>query len=480
MNQSQPGAQARTLEPGQHPGHGSYPGAVSARVPRDSSWLRYARILWIAIVAPAYALWLSQGPAYVAELSQHPAGRDSSIATASLHLSIANLQRLHAWGLSLDVYVVGAVAVTVLFQLSYAAAGLLLFWRRADDRAAFFASFALLMLPFGFAPLTLGSLPPDWRWIIPAVGALGNGSLIFCGYVFPDGRFAPRWVRLLALALVAYSIVAAIVPAAQLDRSRLSLVIFLGFALSVLPVQAFRYRAISTATQRQQTKWVVLGMTVAVIGNIAARLLYETVLAPSWGADGLAYVIQVGLIMVAMLAIPFTVAFAILSSHLWDIDLVIHRTLLYGALSTLLAAIYAATVVVLQTVIHTFTAQQRPGPFVITASTLLVAALTNPLRRWLQAAIDRRFYRRNYRAERVLTTFAATMHREIELSQLGERLLTVIDETMQPSHMSLWLSSSREGRRDMRDMRDMRDIYDLPDTADERQDRQATHPAENG
>ncbi len=417
-------------------------------------WLRPARAIWLAIVVPAYALWLTQAPAYVAAVLRQPTADGSPTPIASVQLTLADLQWLHSWGLSHAVYAAGTIGVTFLFQLSYAAVGLLLFWRRADDRVAFFASFALMMLPFGFAPITLGALPPDWRWIIPVVGALGNGSLIFCGYVFPDGRFAPRWVRLLAAALVGYSIVAAFVPAAHLDRSPLSLLIFLGFALSVLPVQAYRYHAVSTPYQRQQTKWVVLGMTVGVVGNIAARALYALILVPQWSVSALAYVVQVTLIMVAMLAIPFTVGLAILASHLWDIDLVIQRTLVYSALSTLLAAIYAGTIVVLQTFIHAFTAQQRPGPFVIAASTLLVVVVTNPLRRWLQAVIDRRFYRRNYQAEHVLRAFADTLHSEIELSQLRERLLTVIEETMQPAHISLWLSPSAEGSRETR-QRDM-------------------------
>ena len=278
------------------------------------------------------------------------------------------------------------------------------------------------------------------------IAALGNGSLLMCGYLFPDGRFAPRWIRALALLLVIFCLVAAVVPAAQLDRSRLSLVIFLGFGLSVLPVQVYRYRAVSTPHQRQQTKWVVLGIIVGVVGNIAARTLDIVVLAPQWGASALAFGAEDGLVMLAMLAIPLAVGVAIFSAHLWDIDLVIRRTVVYSTLSALLAGIYAATVFVLQTLIHPFTGLQRPGTLVITLSTLLVAAVTNPLRRWLQGVIDRRFYRRKYQSERVLTSFADTLHAEVELSQLRQGLLSVVNETMQPEHLSLWLSSAAEGK----------------------------------
>lgn len=413
-------------------------------------WLRPARVLWAAIVVPAYALWITQLPAYMSALRYDPTTGATpgavSVASSSLQLSLADLHHLHAWGLSQNVYVVGIFTLTLVFQLTYAAVGLLLFWRRANDRMAFFASFALMMLPFAFAPITLGALPPAWHWIVPVVAVLGNGSLLMCGYLFPDGRFAPRWIRALALVLVIFCLVAALVPPAQLDRSRLSLVIFLGFALSVLPVQVYRYRAVSTAYQRQQTKWVVLGIVAGVVGNIAARTLDAVVLAPQWGASALAFGVEDGLVMLAMLAIPLAVGVAIFSAHLWNIDLVIRRTVVYSTLSALLAAIYAVTVIVLQAIIHPFTGLQQPGPLVITASTLLVAVVTNPLRRWLQNVIDRRFYRSKYRSDRVLTSFAETLHAEVELSQLKQGLLSVVDETMQPEHLSLWLSPAEEDK----------------------------------
>lgn len=413
-------------------------------------WLRPARTLWVAIVVPAYALWITQLPAYLSSLRYVPASGAahgaSSGASSSLQLSLTDLHHLHAWGISPNVYVVGLFTMTLLFQLTYAAVGLLLFWRRANDRMAFFASFALMMLPFAYAPITLGTLPPAWYWIVPVIAVLGNGSLLVCGYLFPDGRFAPHWIRALAFLLVIFCLVAALVPAAQLDRSGLSVVIFLGFGLSVLPVQVYRYRAVSTPYQRQQTKWVVLGIIAGVVGNIAARTLDVVVLAPHWGASALAFGAEVALVMLAMLAIPLAVGVAIFSAHLWDIDLVIRRTVVYSALSALLAAIYALTVVVMQALIHPFTGQQQPGPLVITASTLLVAAVTNPLRRWLQNAIDRRFYRSKYRSERVLTSFADSLHSEVELSQLRQGLLSVVDETMQPEHLSLWLSPAGEDK----------------------------------
>jgi len=407
-------------------------------------WVRPARVLWIVVIVAAYALWLTQLPAYVSAVRHIRIANAAPDASIALQLGLADVQRLDAWGLSLDVYAGVIIGLTLLFQLTYAAVGLLLFWRRANDRMAYCASFALMLLPFAYAPLTLGTLPSAWQWIIPLVAMLGNASLIMCGYLFPDGRFLPRWIRALALLLVVYALAAAILPAMQLGRSDLSLLIVLGFALSVLPVQIYRYRAVSTPHQRQQTKWVVLGIVGGVVGNIAARTLHAVVLAPQWGASALAFGALVGLVMLAMLAIPLAVGIAILSSHLWDIDIVIHRTVLYSTLSALLAGIYATTVLVLQTLIHPFTGLQRPGPLVITISTLLVAAVTNPLRRWLQGVIDRRFYRRKYQSERVLTGYAHALQAEVELSQLRQGLLSVVDETMQPTHLSLWLSPAAE------------------------------------
>src|SRR5207248_2573184 len=167
-------------------------------------------------------------------------------------LTLADVHTLQMWNLSLDFYATCMVVVSLLFQFSYAAMGVLLFWRKSDSRIALFTSFALMMLPFGFANLTLQALPPNWSWLIPSLGALGNASLLLCGFVFPDGRFVPPWTRWLALFMLVYWATLASFPSLGLDRSMLSLVLFFSFVLCTIVIQLYRYHSISTPQQRQK------------------------------------------------------------------------------------------------------------------------------------------------------------------------------------------------------------------------------------
>jgi hypothetical protein len=130
-----------------------------------------------------------------------------------------------------------------------------------------------------------------------------------------------------------------------------------------------------------------------------------------------------------------------LRSRLWDIDILINKALVYGSLTALLALLYFGLVIGLGSLVRLFTGQVSQSPVVIVASTLAIAALFQPLRHRLQRFIDRRFYRSKYDAAKTLEAFSATLRNEVDLSQLREELVAVVQETMQPAHVSLWLRS---------------------------------------
>jgi hypothetical protein len=408
----------------------------------NGGWLIFGRLLWIAIVVPAYALFVADIPAYFASLHLL---RAPTVQTFSVQLTSGDVQALESLGLSVDFYAMGMVVVSLLFQFSYALVGLLIFWRRSEYTIALLTSFALMMLPFSFAYVTLQALPSTWAWAIPFLNSLGNASIFLSAYLIPDGRFVPRWIRWLALVMLGYWIAVALVPSWEVGRSLPSLLLFFGFAIGAVLVQIYRYRHVSTPRQRQQTKWLVFGISIAVAGNIGARLLYYFVLLPLLPGSALAAALELTLIMLALLVIPATFGIALFSSHLWDIDVLINRTLVYGTLTVILTLVYVGLVIGLQALLRGIISQESSVAIVL--STLAIAALFQPLRRRIQAIIDRRFYRSKYDAAKIIEAFSATLRQEVDLDQLREHLLEVVQETMEPSHVSLWLRSTAPDRK---------------------------------
>jgi len=194
------------------------------------------------------------------------------------------------------------------------------------------------------------------------------------------------------------------------------------------------WRTVSEPVARMQARWVALGGIVGIIGPvglwIAAGGLSPS--TPFW---------QSLLYLLLGLALPISLAIAILRYRLWDIEVIIRRTLVYSVLSGALAGVYYAGVVTLQALFRALPGQPQ-SPIVIVLSTLAVAALFFPLRQRVQRAVDRRFYRRKYDAARTLAAFSATARDQPDLQRLTAQLVNVVDETMRPAHLSLWLPTS--------------------------------------
>ena len=201
----------------------------------------------------------------------------------------------------------------------------------------------------------------------------------------------------------------------------------------------------SRGEEREQIKWIAFAaslMAILFLVGFGGSLLAQGAAEPLWlkvlsDAVSLSYV-----------GVPVAVGFAVLRYRLYDIDVIINRTLVYGALTAMLALVYFGGVATTQTIFRALTGQEQQPQLAIVASTLIIAALFNPLRRRIQAFIDRRFYRRKYDAAKTLAAFSAKLRDETDLDTLRDDLVGVVMETVQPAHVSLWLRPDTALKKD--------------------------------
>jgi hypothetical protein len=397
--------------------------------------LLLARVAWVAVAVLTAGVFISGIPGEFARL-RTPC-TDAISCVWFPRLTTQNAHELGELGLSVDFFATYFVVVETAFIAVSFAIGAVIFWRRSDDRMALLVSLMLITFGAGLTvPYPLLDLPLLWKASAEAVSFIGVTLLALFLYLFPDGRFVPRWTRWLAAAWIGF-----MVPVTFFFDSTLGLLghpflllalLGVGFLGTPLFVQVYRYLRTSDPAQRQQTKWVVFGIAAALGGGNVLFLL--DLIVPSRVLAGL---IGNTAFFILMLLIPISIAVAILHHRLYDIDIVINRTLVYGTLTALLAGLYFGGVATTQAIFRALTGQE--SQIAIVASTLVIAALFNPLRRWVQAFVDRRFYRRKYDAAKTLEAFSAKLRDETDLEALSDDLVGVVRETMQPAHVSLWL-----------------------------------------
>ena len=300
-----------------------------------------------------------------------------------------------------------------------------------------------------------GSLPSTLpggetlAWISSWVWVLHLGLFVFLALLFPDGR-APssRWRPLvwgIGVVLVAGTVSVALWPETARGFDLLNHPLGTEVATDVInPVETIVYALglIAAASllarlrgsrgvERQQVKWFTYAVAVLAISATLAYVVFE-----SMGIVWLGWVSSV-LVIASVVGLPVAVGIAILRYHLYNIDLIINRTLVYGPLTVVLAVLYFGSIVVLQLLFRALSGEG--SQLVVVASTLAIAALFNPLRRRIQGFIDRSFYRRKYDAVKTLGAFSAKLRDETDLDALSDDLIGVVRETMQPAHVSLWL-----------------------------------------
>ena len=407
-------------------------------------WLLLARVAWIVVAALAVGLFIRGIPAEFA-LLHIPC---PTVRCPTGQLSPSGLHALEGLGLSVDSFAAYSVAMDVLFAAVCTVVALLIFWRRSDDRMGLLVSLALLTFgtaTFVFTMEAVALQHPPWEIPISLLHFLGAASFGLFLYLFPDGRFVPRWTRWVVLVWIAWQVPRYFFPNWYLNpnpytwHALINTAVWLGALGTAIYSQGFRYRRTASSVQRQQIKWVVFGISVALSVFLGISLLLGT-FAPEPTSPGalLAYLVGNTFIgYLAILLIPISIGIAVLRYHLFDIDVIINRTLVYVTLTVVLAAFYEGTIVVLQNLFRALTGQE--SQVAVVASTLAIAAAFEPLRRRIQDLVDRAFYRRKYDAEQTLAAFSAKLKNETDLEALNNELVGVARDTMQPAHVSLWL-----------------------------------------
>jgi hypothetical protein len=296
-----------------------------------------------------------------------------------------------------------------------------------------------------------------WLWL-PTVGLLG----IYLLLLFPDGRLPSRrwrplaWLSGAVIVLLGVDSVLAPGPLTDLEGVRnpfgvegaswlvdagiVFLLLFVACILASAVSLILRYRH-SGGEVREQIKWIALAGSFVglLLSTVLGLIIVSEVMRGSGGSTPLWLQGLIFVMVLSFTGVPVAIGFAVLKYRLYDIDLLINRTLVYGSLTVSLAVVYFGGVTVTQAIFHALTSQEEQPQLAVVVSTLVIAALFNPLRRRIQSFIDRRFYRRRYDAAKTLQAFSAKLRDETNLDALSDELVGVVRETMQPAHVSLWL-----------------------------------------
>lgn len=399
-----------------------------------------ARVAWVAVVAAGLGLTVLAIP-----------GEYQLQMEAAFGLYGDSLRQL---GIPPEWYAFYRTALQVNFIVAFTAISAGIFLHRSDDWMVIAVSLAGITFALLFVTMLvpLGARQPEFALPVVLLRGIGlSSSLIVYYFLLPDGRFVPKRARILALlwlGLVVVWCLAPEVPANLIHASTwsrtlpLALTIYALFFGSGVVAQVYRYRRYSSPTQRQQTKWVVLGTSTAVTGFMLFYLpvtLFPELNRSGSVADLLYWTIGLPIYHLLVLTAPVSIGLSILRYHLWRVDVIINRALVYSTLTVCLAIVYFGSIVVLHSLLAGLWGSSYD--LAVAASTLAIAATFNPLRRRIKHTIDRQFFRDQYEIARMLAVFGISARREVDVDTLSSRLIEVVDKAMQSTQTSLWLFS---------------------------------------
>jgi hypothetical protein len=416
-------------------------------------WLLPVRILTAVSVLASLIFFFVAVPARMQQLQticNHPACDEPFV------LHPEDLSALEELGISTFVYAAFHTGVEVVSTLVIMGLISVLFWRASDTWMGIITIGALVNLSVFVGMVQVPLYDTLFGTIMVSIfGSLSTGSFFLLIFVFPTGQFRPAWIAKIVFPLLLFAVIIRCLtspgdtpwlPGAEF-LIPFFFFLYILLLLTAIILQIIRYRRFYTYQERLQTRWLIFSL-FGFVSGIGLWFIMDRGFVPVGPQRVLfGFFADTWMTIIGLMLIPVALTIAILRYRLWDIDVIIRRTVQYSLVTGILALTYFGGIVILQGILGPLTGDTN-SPVVTVITTLGIAALFNPLRTRVQDFIDRRFYRKKYNAEQALAQFAAAARDEVDIEKLTAALLGVVEEAMQPRKISFWL---REGERTSRE-----------------------------
>ncbi len=411
------------------------------------AWL--ARIAWLALALPMLVLFYSGIPeAQRLLMNVFP---ETARALARVGLSARSYAALV---ISLDVFMFTLMVISAM----------LLMLRRSNDRVVVLVSLMLVATGMIYTVPAYEARGPVW--LMALLITIGEVCQVLFFFVFPDGRFVPKGAWVIGIVMAVWRPVSWLgYINAYYDSGRtgenygalrqdlLQILIMLALFAVGIASQIYRYRRISDQTQRQQTKWLLFGVLIAFSLAVPYTLVVNVFGLISRPGDAPLFVRTIGrtLRQVGFCLIPITLLLSMMRYRLWEVDRLINRALIYSVLTALLAILYFGSIFLLQQLFRTIAnlvtgaGTNTRGELLVTViSTIGIAVLFEPLRQFLQQAVNKRFFRQKYDAQQTTLALTSALQNEVDLDRIKIQLAHAVETTLQPEHMSVWVRKDIE------------------------------------
>jgi len=409
-------------------------------------WLIIARALWLTLALLTVGLFVAGIPV---EFAQLQLGCPTPFCASSGGVAPVELPLLENLGFSPEFFAAYGIALELVFASVFVVVAALIFWRKSSDRQALFVSLALVLFGTATQPYALHALVvayPLWGQLVDGLHFLGSASFSLFLFIFPDGRFVPRWTRWVALVWIAWLLPRYWFPDWPPSGSDTwlawpNLVIWLGALGAAVYSQVYRFRKISDRVQRQQTKWVVFGIAMGLALFIIVNIVVSTTVpVPTSASELTTLMVGAALMNGALLLIPLSIGVAVLRYHLFDIDILINRTLVYLTLTAIVVGIYVLVVGYLGTLF-----QARNNLAISLVATGLVAVVFQPLRQRLQRSINHFMYGERDDPYAVLSRLSQRLEATLAPEAVLPTVVTTMREVLQLPYAAIYLKQDPDG-----------------------------------